>query len=299
MDAVFRRFARPTPDELRTLTRGAAPVAPVAGGGTAALPAPPEPDSDDVTGGSAPEGATAPCAEFSTASEAGLGLPSARNTRPAMRPWVFEPRSPLAERSLVIAWRRLRSIQREGPAVELDVEGTVAAQCRQGWLLQPVMRPARRNRARLLVLVDASPSMLPWRGLLEPLADSLRQSRLAAAELLFFENDPRDGLYASAQLQGRCQLAAALHDPAGARALLVIGDAGCARGRRDRSRLAGTRQFVADARRQSRALAWLNPMPAARWGNAAAAVRPGGAMFELSDDGLTQAVDHLRGLHRG
>lgn len=302
LDEVFRRFAWPSADDVRALTDAAASepggrdaragpqaVAPDAGTDGA------EPGDED----SAATGADAPRAEFAAAGEAGLGLPSARTTRHASRPYVFEPRVPLAERSLVVAWRRLRRVQREGPAVELDVEATVAEQCRSGWMLQPKMVPARRNQARLLVLVDASPSMLPWRGLFDPLAESLRQSRLAEAPLLFFDNDPRDGFYATPRLEGFRDAEATLRDASADRALLVIGDAGCARGRGDRSRLAGMRRFAVDVRRHGLGLAWLNPLPAARWGAAGAAVRPGGAMFELSDDGLTQAVDHLRGLQRG
>lgn len=304
LDEVFRQFARPNADDVRALTDS--------GVGKQAAPdlaADPNALADHAHAGAdeadladldaASEGADAPRAEFAAAGEAGLGLPSARASRPASRPYVFEPRLPLAERTLVIALRRLRRVQRDGPAVELDVDATVAEQCRSGWMLQPVMVPARRNQARLLVLVDASPSMLPWRGLFEPLAEALRQSRLAQAALLFFDNDPRDGLYSTPRLEGFRDAEATLRDPVGDRALLVISDAGCARGRDDRSRLVGMRSFVASARQQCLALAWLNPLPVLRWGAAGQALRPGGAMFELSDDGLTQAVDHLRGLRRG
>ena len=303
LDEVFRRFARPSADDVRTLTDTGAGTPSTADASDPqalaeqALADTTDADATQAPGG--PDGADAPRAEFAAAGEAGLGLPSARAPRPASRPYVFEPRLPLAERSLVIAMRRLRRAQREGPPVELDVDATVAEQCRSGWMLQPVMVPARRNQARLLVLVDASPSMLPWRGLFEPLAEALRQSRLAQATLLFFDNDPRDGLYGTARLEGFCDARALLRDTVGDRALMVISDAGCARGRGDRSRLAGMRSFVASVRQQCCARAWLNPLPAARWGAAGAALRPAGAMFELSDDGLTQAMDHLRGLKRG
>jgi uncharacterized protein with von Willebrand factor type A (vWA) domain len=298
LDAVFRRFARPTADQVQALT-GAAARRPATGDHNLV------PGAENEAGAMVPPAAggdataAAPRAEFAAAGATGLGLPSVHSVVRSMRPYVFQPRLPLAERSLVIAWRRLRSVSREGPAVELDIDATVDRQCRTGWMLQPVLVPRRRNRARLLVLADASPSMLPWRGLFEPLADSLRQSRLASAQLLFFDNDPRDGLYTTAALDGWRNCSTTLQDQGGDYALLLLGDAGSARGRGDRSRLAGMRSFVAEARRHCQALAWVNPMPAARWGGCAHALRPAGAMFELGEEGLIRAVDHLRGLHRG
>ncbi len=297
LNTVFRRLIRPTAEEVRALT--GADVRPEAGDKGEAAPAVVAGNAGVLAPGAAADAAaSAPRAEFAGAGEAGRGLPSVRKVPRSTRPYIFQARLPLSERILVVAWRRLRSLQRAGAAVELDLDATVAQQCRTGWMLHPVMVPARRNQAQLLVLADASPSMLPWRGLFQPLAESLRQSRLATANLLYFDNDPRDGLFSTPSLQDWHDYDFTLRGQGGSCALLVLGDAGSARGRGDRSRVAGIRRFVAEARRHCQALAWINPMPATRWGAAAQAVRPAGAMFELCEDGLTRAVDHLRGLHR-
>jgi len=289
LQAAFRRFARPRRDELDRLT-GAAPMGPAA-----AAPAQPSARPEGQAQAE-PEAVTdtAPRAEFGAASEAGMALPSVRVHLPALQSYVFEPRPPLPMRALVIAWRRYRLAQRSGPAVELDIDATVAEQCRTGWLLQPVRVPARRNQARLLLLVDASPSMRAWHGLNELLAESLQHSRLKQAQLLYFDNDPLEGLYESATL-GRAHDCDAVLRSHGDAAVLVLGDAGAARGRRDRQRVAGTRQFVQDVRSHGARLAWLNPMPRERWGDVARPLQPGAVMEELSDDGLTRAIDFLRG----
>jgi uncharacterized protein with von Willebrand factor type A (vWA) domain len=283
-------LARPKPEDVdRLVGRPPEVASPSSQEGT------PRP-ADTGTAAPATEtaGVTAPRAEFGDASEAGMALPSVRTVSPPAQKYLFEARPPLSMRSLVIAWRRYRVTQRSGPPVELDLDATVAEQCRTGWLLRPVLVPARRNRARLLVLVDASPSMVAWRSLHAPLAESLLHSRLGQSQLLYFDNDPLDGLFDTPGFVG-------LKDPLdvlrqhGDGAVLVIGDAGAARARRDRMRLKGTARFVEHVRRQGGRLAWLNPMPRDRWGDAARPLSSWAVMDELGDDGLTHAVDVLRG----
>ena len=156
LQAVFRAFARPTPEAVRQLSGRADPAAPASG------PAAPTVGLAAPAAQSERQAAPAtPRAEFVAATETGVALPSVRTDGRAQQAWLLQPRPPLALRALVIAWRRYRLAQRSGPPVELDIDATVQAQCRSGWLLQPVLVPARRNQARLLVLVDASPSMAP------------------------------------------------------------------------------------------------------------------------------------------
>lgn len=291
LQAAFKRFPWPQPGDVERLIGAVAT-------GEAAAPEAAAQGIDDAPEPLAPVAAddSAPRAEFGAASEAGMALPSARVGSRAVQGWVFQVRPPLAVRALVIAWRRYRLAQRSGPPVELDLDATVAEQCRTGWLLRPVLVPARRNQARLLVLVDASPSMRAWRGLHEPLAESLQQSRLRQASLLYFDNDPLEGLFDQPG-QGREQDCAQVLKDHGGGAVLVIGDAGAARGHRDRQRQAGTRLFAQAVRKQGASLAWLNPMPRERWGEAARPLQPHAVMEELSEAGLTRAIDFIRGKH--
>ena len=81
-------------------------------------------------------------------------------------------------------------------------------------------------------------------------------------------------------------------------ALLIVSDAGAARGRFDRKRLVNTRKFVEQVGTYWHPIAWLNPMPTSRWAGTTAehiSHLPGLTMFELTEDGLTYAVDYIRG----
>jgi hypothetical protein len=85
------------------------------------------------------------------------------------------------------------------------------------------------------------------------------------------------------------------------RPILVEGEPGCgkATGQTNREHVRSARRFIDLARDASWwPIAWLNPMPRRRWvGTSAARIAaiPGIAMFELTEDGLVAAVDHLRG----
>jgi uncharacterized protein with von Willebrand factor type A (vWA) domain len=78
----------------------------------------------------------------------------------------------------------------------------------------------------------------------------------------------------------------------------VVGDAGATRGHLDSERVRQVRTFLQDTRVAFQPVAWLNPMPEPRWRGTTAeriARLPHLAMSELNDEGLVQAVDHLRG----
>lgn len=226
----------------------------------------------------------------------GTGLPRARAEPSSDELFILTPRPVVPLRSMVIAWRRFRAAQRSGPPVELNLEATVAAKCRTGLLTAPALLPARRNQARVVVLVDASRSMQPWEEVGEMLHDSLRQSQLGAWALRFFDNVP-DVLYRDGRLSAPEPVERVLRaHPASA--LLVVSDAGAARGGRGADRVAATGDFLRAVQPQWRPAAWLNPMPRARWKGTGAeriARMRGVSMFALDEDGLVQAVDVLRG----
>jgi hypothetical protein len=239
----------------------------------------------------------APRIQFGAPGQAGIGLPQAQVEPSGREPFILGPRTPVSLRSLVVAWRRLRIASRSGPRVELDLEATVRERSRSGVLTEPVFVPARRNLARLVVLVDASPSMAAWRRLNGILEESLREGRLGGAALYYFHNVPGARLFERDSLVRPASLSAVLDRQEGS-ALLILGDGGAARGRRDRERIDGTRRFLAKVSALWQPIAWINPLPRRRWAGTSAesiARLPGLFMSELNDDGLIQAVDVLRG----
>ncbi len=227
----------------------------------------------------------------------GLPVPRLAAEPPIGEDYVLQPETPLGLRELAVLWRRYRRSTRRGPRRELDLAATIGERCRRGLLPRPVYRARRGNSARLLVLADSSPSMDPWRPFLATLAESLRFSRLASGELRYFGNLPRRQLFADAEHGHPQPLDEVLRRHAGA-GLLVVSDAGSARGYLNRRRARQTASFLDTARRFFPAIAWLNPMPRERWAGTTAALvaaGPDGVMLPLDATHLLHAVDILRG----
>ena len=288
---LFREFPEPTAevvDEATGTRHGAEDKEPAAG--PAATPEGPR------EGGGEP--GLVPVAEFATPQETGLGLPRAQVPAAALRPFILTPRPAISLRALIVIWRRFRLPRRSGARTELDLDATIREQSRRGTLVEPVYVPARANQARLLVLFDASPSMAPWRSLGPTTAESLRRSRLGHTALYYFNNDPTEALFETDRLVRPLTLERAQERHPDC-ALVVISDAGAARGRHDRDRVASTRRFLeATATVSWWPVAWVNPLPPRRWAGSSAAriaALRGAPMFELGEDGMVRAVDFLRG----
>lgn len=234
---------------------------------------------------------------FESAQEGG-GLPVPRlEVAPVMgEDYVLNPQTLVSLRDLAVLWRRYRRSTRSGPRTELDLGATVGERCRRGLLLKPVCRPRRGNSARLLILADASPSMDPWRPFLATLADSLHFGRLRY-DVFYFANQPRKQLFASPDLRAPQDRDEVLRRHAGA-GLLILSDAGSARGYLNRRRATQTVDFLAGAITCCPAAVWLNPMPRARWAGTTAAriaAETRVPMLPLDASQLLRAVDILRG----
>ncbi|HEY0014860.1 MAG TPA: hypothetical protein VGC13_01025 [Longimicrobium sp.] len=254
----FDRIPVPTPDDVATLT--GAPRAEE----TPRERVPRQPGGErGEDAAAAEEKGPALGVSFTPAAQDALGLPRAQASPASEEMFILTPRPVMPIRSLVIAWRRFRAASRTGPRVELDLDATVAAKCQTGLLEAPVLVPARRNLARVVVLMDASPSMQPWQGFGEVLEASLHQGQLGGWVLRFFDNVP-DVLYRHERLLAPETVEHAVRAHAES-TLLVISDAGAARGTRNRERIRATEAFLAAAHPRWRPSAWINPMPRARW----------------------------------
>lgn len=243
------------------------------------------------------DGAPPTSVRFGGADEHGVGVPEAPGLRPTpARPgelFVLSERPPVAVRALAIAWRRFRRPKRTGPRTELDLGASIAQTTRQGWLEAPVLVARRRNQAELTVFLDASPSMAPWRRFLPIFTDSLVRSELRRVDVRYFDNLPT-ALFHDRELT----VPVTAEAPRAKSPLLILSDAGAARGRSRARRARATRAFLDAGAEGWSATAWLNPMPRGRWlGTSAEAIAEalGGAMFPLTEDGLIRAIDVLRG----
>lgn len=272
---------------------------------TTARPAAPTPASGGPVPGAAPgatvdtsaaQAARARVSFAATREGSGLPIPRLASAPQIGEDYVLNPQPLISPRDMAVLWRRYRRSTRHGPRTEMDLAATLRERCRRGLLCRPVCRPRRSNSARLLILADASPSMDPWRPFLATLAASLPLGRLARAELRYFNNQPRRQLYATPNLDEPEDRDEVLRRHAGA-ALLVVSDAGSARGALNRRRALQTADFLADARRLFPSAVWLNPMPARRWAGTTAGLIAHGPvpMLPIDAPNLLRAIDILRG----
>gem|GEM_PF-5339738 len=204
---------------------------------------------------------------------------------------------PVTSRQMKQSWRYLRRFIREGASIELDVEATVNQVSRQGMFLQPIFRPRRVNRNQLLLLVDQDGSMIPFHSLSERLADTAIQGgRLGKSDIYYFHNCPSEYLYSDPYHQVSQpinQVLSQFHpDRVG---VLIFSDAGASRGNFNKERVDLTAEFLYRLRQQIRYVAWLNPTPSDRWTGTAGEIAKLVPMYELTRQGLNQAIDTIRG----
>jgi uncharacterized protein with von Willebrand factor type A (vWA) domain len=258
--------------------------------------------------------------------KSGLGPPPSGVTD---RRLVLVPQYPLAGREVAQAWRHLRRPVRSGPPAELDVAATIRERTRRGVATPPVVVPRRRNAVQVLLLLDRNGSMSPFHGYVDYVAGAIRETgridsvltayfhdvpgehsdRSVLADALFRANlDPalpeigalREGrVYDDPSLTAPRPLSDMLGQITAATGVLVISDAGAARGKFDLVRLMDTvalLKAVGAVESGSSGVAWLNPVPAGKWRRTtAAAIARHVPMYPITRVGLDQAVDALRG----
>ena len=241
------------------------------------------------------------------------------------------PQYPLTSREVAQAWRYLRRPIRSGPAVELDIGATITQRSHRGVATPPVVVPRRRNAVRLLLMIDRNGSMTPFHGYVDYVVASIRDAgRIDDVTAVYYHNLPgehanrsvldampdpfrpdldqilpligpmRGGRVYMIQLSHRHVRFDQVMDQANrAMAVLLIGDAGAARGRFDIVRLLDTVSLLKAVRASNAELAWLNPVPTQRWWRSTAGqIARYIPMFPFTRQGLDQAVDALEAVPR-
>lgn len=222
-------------------------------------------------------------------------LPQSRDELTELRHYY-----PVSRREMQYAWRYLRRMIADGPLDVLDVAATVTRTARQGFYYAPVWRRRERNHAHLVLLLDHLGSMVPVHHYLRDLAETARyESPLGQVDVYYFYNVPGEALYTDPLLTQEPQpLRHIAQQSIGEfTAVLIVSDAGAARRHHELDRVLATLECLDTLRAATPYVAWLNPMPEARWRNTSAEVIARQvAMFSMSPDGLSNAVDVLRGL---
>ncbi len=112
-------------------------------------------------------------------------------------------------------------------------------------MLNPALKPRRRNQARLILLVDKQGSMTPFEPLIKTIIESiLRGGLLGKTKIYYFHDFPQAYLYQRPNLTNGLPLTTALDRQVKGNSVLVISDAGAARGNYDEIRVAETKSFL-------------------------------------------------------
>ncbi|PAX58301.1 hypothetical protein [Brunnivagina elsteri] len=224
---------------------------------------------------------------------------SSRGDREMKRPryMLLTEYFPVTRRQMKQCWRYLRRPVRQGVPTELDMEATVAKIGREGILLQPVMIPPRTNRTDLVLLIDQEGSMVPFHDLSRQLVETAeRGGRLRTTNVFYFHDYPDEYLYRHPAMLDAKPISEILEEIGERTAVLIISDAGAARGNFDQERVDNTKVWIEELQQSVRYFAWLNPMPSECWQQTTAGeIARFVPMFEMSFQGMNAAISVLRG----
>lgn len=206
---------------------------------------------------------------------------------------------PISRRSMVYSWRYLRRPVADGALDVLDEEATIEQATRQGFYLAPVYRRREQNHAHLLLLVDQNGSMTPFHRFTRDLVETARDESSLQAEkvnVFYFHNVPATSVYQDFYLTEPIALKKVLATCDQETSILIVSDAGAARGYRKLERIRTTTSFLFQLKRYTTLIAWLNPMPEERWiGSSAEIIANLVPMYQMDNDGLSNAIDIVRG----
>ena len=232
-----------------------------------------------------------------------MGVADARKYKPYRSDLVLDVRQ------IEVALRKLRAFRREGAPDELDLDETIGQTAKNGGELEIVMRPPRRSRVRVLLLMDVGGSMDPHAHLVSRLFSAAkRASNIRDLKTYYFHNCIYGRLYATERFQDPLRVRDVLEQCGRETKLVVVGDAAMHPGEllgagewdwnsSDRAgggeAMPGIRwmQLLTDHFDRT---AWLNPDEPHYWrGGTAEMLAKVFPMFPLTLDGLGDAIAHL------
>lgn len=211
----------------------------------------------------------------------------------------------LNTRNIKMALKRLRRFTREGAPEELDVDGTIRNTVRDGVMYDVAMRPARRNRVKVLLFFDIGGSMDAHVRRCEQLFASAR-AEFRHLETYYFHNCIYEHVWKDEhRWEGRHPTFDLLHTYNRDWRVIVVGDAAMspyellqAGGSIDHFNPEPGLTWLQRLRQAFPHSVWLNPEPEHEWPHVESIrlVRQAfeGHMYPLTLDGLGEAMDTLR-----
>jgi len=203
---------------------------------------------------------------------------------------------PVSRRSMSHSWRYLRQPVKDGPCNRIDLSATIERVARLGYFDRPAMQRAASDHSHLVLLIDQGGSMVPFHRFTRDLVRTAGEGHLGRLDVGYFQNVPPKEVYLDPHRTRSIPIDRLLEFCGPDSSILVVSDAGAARGHREIRRFKDTVLAIARLKRFTSQFAWLNPVPSPRWhGTTAQLIALKIDMFPMDDDGLSNAIDVLRG----
>lgn len=238
-----------------------------------------------------------------------IGQDSNRNNR-AVKVWDrrdfqdLDDKVELGTRNIKLALRRLRRFARTGAVEELDLDGTIRATARQGWLDVKLV-PEKRNAVKVLLFFDVGGSMDPHVRICEELFSAAR-SAFKHMEYFYFHNCIYESLWKDNRRRNTERTATldVLHTYPNDYKVIIVGDAamspfelthagGSVEHWNEEPGIAWLQRIAATFPRT----VWINPAPERYWSYSPSRELIArifeGRMFPLTLDGLDRAMRDL------
>jgi uncharacterized protein len=207
-------------------------------------------------------------------------------------------------RQIDVALRGLRRLGRDGAQEELDLDDTIDKTCRNAGELEIVFRPPRRNRVKVLLLMDVGGSMDPHAELVSRLFTAAsRTGRFAKFRSYYFHNCVYNSVYEDALFRKGVPVHDLIANSDRDEKLVIVGDAlmhpaelldpGGTLYLYSQQRASGI-EWLRRLAAHFRSAAWLNPEPERFWpGTTIEVIASVFAMWGLTLDGLAASVRYL------
>src|SRR5689334_7560900 len=207
-------------------------------------------------------------------------------------------------RQIDVALRGLRRLGREGAVEELDLDETIDKTSKNAGDIDIVFRPPRRNRVKVILMMDVGGSMDPYAELVSRLFTAAsRAGRFAKFRSFYFHNCVYNSVYEDANFRKGVPVADLLATSDRDEKLVVVGDAlmhpaelldpGGSMYLYSQNRASGI-EWLRRLNAHFRSATWLNPEPDKFWaGTTIEVIASVFAMYPLTLDGLAQAVRYL------